>query len=145
MQIGQSFLINIDNGFIDPSNTVGFVLRNGNVTTDANSYTNGARFVFQFTGADPNGTYKILDSGGSENTGVSYTTTGLRLKFTLTGTNTYTLLTIDNKTGTNFTFNGTLKGSGTVDSVALFNRNAGSGGLFDAFFNSLQLTGIPSH
>ncbi len=144
MRIGQTFLINIDNGYVNSGSTVGFVLRNGNVTSSAGTYTNGARLVFEYIGFDPNGVYRILDAGGTENSGVSYTPTGLLLQFTLTGTNTYSLLTIDNKTGANYTFSGTLAGSGTVDSLAVFNNNAGSGGDYDFFCNSLQLTGLPS-
>jgi hypothetical protein len=72
---------------------------------------------------------------------VGFTGTGLRLTFTLTGTNTYTLLTVDNASGATNTFSGTLKGSGTVDSIALYNRNAGSGNANNVLFNSLQITG----
>ena len=57
----------------------------------------------------------------------------------MTGTNTYALLTIDNASGATNTWSGTLAGTGTVDSLAVYNRNAGSSPGHDAYFNSLQI------
>ena len=44
---------------------------------------------------------------------------------------------------TNATVTGTLGGTpgSTMDNVAFYNRNAGSGPLYDAFLNSLQIIG----
>jgi hypothetical protein len=128
------------NGYIDTGNTVGFVLRNGNVTGSYSNYNTGSRFEFFYLGGDSSNSYKVVDAGGQQNIGVGFTGTGLRLTFTLTGTNTYTLLTVDNASRATNTFSGTLGGSNTVDSIALYNRNAGSTSTNDAFFNSLQIT-----
>ena len=81
----------------------------------------------------------MVDSAGYQPIGVPFTGTGLRLVFTLNTANTYTLLTIDNASNTTNTFTGTLAGSGTLDSLAVYNRNAGSNPDHDAFFNSLQI------
>jgi hypothetical protein len=143
MNVGQALLINFDNGYVDSNMTVGVALRTGTPSSSTSDATNGARFVFQYTGFDPEGLYRIVDEGGVENTGVPYTGTGLRLKFILTGTDTYTLQTIDNASGKVYFFSGTLGGTvgGTLDSIALFSNDAGNGPQFDTFFNSLQIIG----
>jgi hypothetical protein len=137
--VGQSLLIDMDNGYVDTGDSDGFVLRNGNVTGSYTNYNTGARFEFLYLGGDSSNSYKVVDAGGLQNVGVPFTGTGLLLTFTLTGTNTYTLLAVNNATGATNTFNGTLGGSNTVDSIALYNRNAGSGSPYNAFFNSLQI------
>ncbi len=143
LQVGQSFLINMDNGYISGSSTVGFVLRTGNASSSPSDYNNGARFEFKYIGSDSVDSYKVVDNGGQQNIGVPFTGTGLRLKFTLTGTNAYTLATINNASGATNIFSGTLGGTvnGTVDSLAIYNLNAGTGSDYDAFFNSLQVVG----
>ncbi len=137
--VGQSLLISMDNGYIDTGASDGFVLRNGNATSSPSDYNVGARFEFFFIGGGAD--YQVVDLTGVHDIGTGWTGTGKRLVFTLTGTDTYTLLTIDNASGATNTFSGTLTGSGTVNSIALFNRNAGSTSDRDAFFNSLQIIG----
>jgi hypothetical protein len=142
-----TFLIRMDTGYIDAGGSVGFALRHGNATNSPNDYTNSARFVFEYVGGDPANSYKVVDVGGQRNIGVPFTGTGLRLVFQLvpaqhepapTG---YSLLVIDNATGaTNANISGYL-GSDSIDSIALFNHNAGSGPSHDFFFNSLQIIG----
>jgi hypothetical protein len=135
--VGSTFTVDLDNGFINTGNAVGFVLRNGNASSTVADYLTGARFQFYFVGGDS--TYTISDNAGAQDTGIPYTGTGLHLELTLTSTDTYTLIVTDNATGVTTTFAGTLAGSGTLDSLALFNSNAGSGSSFDAFFNSLEV------
>jgi hypothetical protein len=130
LAIGGALRIDMDNGYVNATGTVGFVLRNGNVTSNPTNYTTGTRLQFLYVGFDSSNSYKVVDSGGEHNLGVPFTGTGLHLLFTLNNTNTYTLLTIDNASGTtNSTFGGTLAGTAgsTVDSIALFNNNAGPG------------------
>jgi hypothetical protein len=95
------------------------------------------RFQFYFVGGDS--TYTIWDNAGARDTGIPYTGTGLHLEFMLTSADTYTLVVRDNTTGETTVFDGALAASGTLDSIALFNNNAGSGPSFDAFFNSLEI------
>jgi predicted outer membrane repeat protein len=131
--------VEMDNGYVNATGSVGFVLRHGNVMSSPTNYTTGARMQFLYVGFDPTNSYKVVDANGEHNLGVPFTGTGLQLVFTLTTTDTYTLLTIDNATGaTNSMFSGTLAGSGTVDSIALFNNNAGAGSGNNIYFNSLQ-------
>jgi hypothetical protein len=138
---GELVRVDMDNGYIDASNSVGVVLRNGNATNSPADYTAGVRLEFLYIGADVSNSYKVVDSGGVQNIGVPWTSTGLRLLFTLNTTNTYTLLTIDNASGATNTFTGTLTGSGTVDSIALFNNNAGANADHSAYFNTLETAG----
>ncbi len=141
LAVGGTFQVNMDNGYINTGNTVGFALRNGNATGSYSNYNTNERFEFFYLGGDSSNSYKVVDAGGQQNIGVGFTGTGLSLTFTLTGTNTYTLLTVNNATAATNTFSGTLKGSNTVDSIALYNRNAGGGNPYNAFFNSLQIIG----
>ena len=138
----------MDNGYIDTSNTVGFVLRTGNTSSVPNDYNAGLRFEFLYIGNDSSNSYKVVDGTlisypPPRNIGTGFTSTGKRLVFTLTGTNSYSLLTIDNAAGTTNTISGPLVGTAgsTIDSIAIYNRNAGSGPNYDAYFNSLQIIG----
>jgi hypothetical protein len=144
LQVGQSLLISMRNGFINSGDSVGFVLRNGDSSSNANDYTNGARLLFEYIGFSSSNSYQVVDSGGAQYVGVGYTGTGLNLVFTLGTNDTYTLQVFDNATGNLDTIvNGVLGGTpgSTLDSIALYNQNAGSGGQYDAFFNSLQIIG----
>ncbi len=143
LAVGQTFSLNMDNGLIDAGQPVGFTIRNGNATTGPANYNTGARFEFSFVGPSPTGNYKVMDAAGSRDTGVPYTGTGVRLAFTLTGADTYSLLITDNATGATTTITGTLAGSGSLDSFALYNRNAGVGSLRDVFFNALRVSLFP--
>ena len=142
MPVGGTFKIDMDTGFIDTGNSDGFVLRNGNASSSPTNYNTGARFELLYIGNDTSNSYKVVDNAGLYNIGVPFTGTGLHLVFTLNTLDTYTLLVIDNASGnTNATVNGTLGGTAgsTLDSIALYNRNPGSGPQYDCFFNSLQL------
>jgi uncharacterized repeat protein (TIGR03803 family) len=143
LAVGQSLLLSMDNGYIDNGQSDGFVLRTGNASSTPIDYNVGSRFEFFYLGFDPTDSYKVVDSSGVHNIGTGFTGTGKRLVFTLNTADTYTLLTIDNATGTTNSFSGTLAGSAgsPVDSIAMYNRNAGNGTNYYAFFNSLQITG----
>ena len=142
LQVGQMFLIDMDNGFIDTNSSVGLVMRTGTASSSPSDYEAGARFEFQFLGGDSSNSYKVVDAGGLQNIGVPFTGTGLHLVFMLNTTNTYTLLAIDNASNVTNTFAGTLGGAtdGSLDSVALFNFNAGKGPDHACFFNSMAVS-----
>lgn len=128
LQVGWSFSISMDNGFIDNGGSVGFGLRTAG---GAN------RIEFFFGGGSAN--YSINDSAGVTDSGIGFSDEGLDLVFKLTGADTYKLsvTTLGNGSTTNFT--GTLAGSGAITNVRLFNFNAGTGGAWDAFFNNLAI------
>lgn len=74
-----------------------------------------------------------------------FTGTGLHLVFQLTGTNAYNLLIIDNATGATTFTSGTV--TGALNSVALFNNNAGDGESaanlpnYYSYFNTIRISG----
>ncbi len=142
LPVGGAFQVAMDTGFIDPGNADGFVLRNSNANGSYTNFNTGARFEFLFLGGQ--NSYAVVDASGYNPVGVPFTGTGLQLVFTLGTNDTYNLAVIDNATGnTDTNITGTLSGTpgSTIDSIALYNRNAGSGSLNDAFFNSLQIIG----
>lgn len=143
LSIGQSVIIDMDNGFIDAGGTVGLGLQTlggGSVSTN--------RIEFYFAGGASG--YTIDLNGSTVNSGVGFTADGLRLTFTLTAANTMNLTVGSlngSNGGTNSTFTGLSLGgvSGTgIDQIHLFNFNAGGGASKDAFFNSLAVIPEPS-
>jgi hypothetical protein len=142
--VGGTVKLDMDNGYINTGYSDGFVLRNSTASGSPTNYNTGARFEFLYLGGDSSNSYKVEDAAGLYNIGVPFTGTGLHLVFTLNTADTYTLLVVNNASGaTNATVNGTLSGTAgsAIESIALYNRNAGSGSTADAFFNSLQIIG----
>jgi len=143
LAVGETFRWRMDNGFIDDGNTVGLVLRTGNTTNTTANYSTGARFEFLFQGGS--NFYQVVDSAGRYDTAAGFTSQGLEAEFTLTGVNTYALKIT--RLANNFVANltGTLKGTAgaPIESFALYNRNAGSGNQYDAFFNYLARVAAP--
>ena len=141
LQVGQSFSLSMDNGYIDNGRYVGFVLRNGNATDGPLDYTTGWRFQFVFFGGGSD--YQIYDNAGQSDSGIFFTDTGLRFVFTLTTADTYSLQVIGNSSGTTNFYSGTLNGTpgSTINSIAIFNFSAGASPAQDCFFNSFKITG----
>lgn len=142
--VGGTLRVDMDNGYISSNSAVGFVLRNGNAAASYTNYNTGSRLEFLYIGYAPTNSYQVVDAAARHAIGVPFTTTGLRLYFTLGTNDTYTLTVVDNATSaTDVVLHGTLAGAtnSTLDSIAVYNRNAGDGPPFDAFFNSLQING----
>lgn len=136
-EANEKLKISMENGAVQNGGTCGIVLRNGNATTDADSYDDNQRLQFYFLGGDAN--YKLIDSSGTVDTGVPYTANGVRLIFKMTGANTYKLDIYQANGGAqSASLTGTLAGSGGIESVALFNRDVESA---DVFFNALEVYG----
>jgi hypothetical protein len=137
LQVGQSLSFSMDNGYIDTGTAVGFALRNGDATDGPFDYNTGSRFECFFLGGGND--YLTVDASGVQDTGIFFTPTGLRFVFTLTTADKYSLQMIDNSSGATNSFSGTL--GGAINSIALYNRNAGSSPYNDCFFNSFKITG----
>jgi hypothetical protein len=138
------FTIKMKNGFIDNiiPGVVGFSLLNGtNILSsqDPSTMVSSARFSFYFTGGNNN--FSVFDAAGVFDTGIPFTAGGLTLQLTLRGSDTYLLTVKDASGATTLTnFDGrTLRNSGTVDSFAIFNFDAGAGGSHDAYFNQFSV------
>ena len=142
LQVGQTLSFSMDNGYIDGGGPyVGFVLRNGNSTDGPFDYTTGWRFQFVFFGGGSD--YQLYDGSGQQDSGIFFTDTGLRFVFTLTSPDTYSLQVIDNASNTTNSFTGTLNGTAGsgINSIALFNFDAGASPYGDCFFNSFKVIG----
>jgi hypothetical protein len=138
--IGGALKIDMRNGYIDTGGIDGFALRHGNVTAGTTNYNSGARLQYYFVGGGSY--YTVVDSRGASSTGIGYTGTGQHLVFALGTNDAYTLTVIDNASGnTNATLSGTLAGTsgGSIDSISLFNINAGATTPYNLYFNSLSI------
>ncbi|MCP4358965.1 MAG: hypothetical protein GY796_13175 [Chloroflexi bacterium] len=130
LTVGDQFQIQIDNGYIDNGNTVGFALRNS---------ANANLFELYFVGGGTS--YTINDASGQIATGIGITDEGLHIQFTLTGTDTYRVIVTPLVTGVSYTFWGALIDPGNgqdVSQVRLFNANAGNNADHNAYFNSIR-------
>jgi len=134
---GQLFVIDMDNGYIDPGKSAGFNLQDG---------LGNDEFEFYFYGGDTQ--YRVHDAASvSTPTGVPWTGQGLHLEFTLTSSNTYSLVIsdvgTDGPTGLPVTVIGGLigQGAGPIARLNLWNYSACvSGGMpCDSYFNNLGL------
>ena len=130
MAVGSEvFTIFMDNGSVNTGGSVGFDLRNGS----------GERVLtFLFPGGASY--YRIEDSGGTHDSTVGFTNTGLKIEVFLPTASTYRM-NISTATGTWLDqVTGSLlnpSGGQSVNGFRLFNFNAGS--FNDAFFNSISV------
>lgn len=144
LPVQSVFRFSMDNGGVDESGaSVGLSLRDNNFNLFPTDVFANERFRFSFQQGDAN--YTITDSTGDVDTGIGFTSNGLNLEFALTTLNTYSLTVIDaNTLGTLGTFTGTLGGTtdATINSLAVFNNFAGSGGSRNVFFNNFSVDGL---
>jgi len=133
-QAGDVFQMSFEHDSITNGGAVGFTLRNQNIHNAIGDYNQSSRFEFGFFGGGQN--YSIINGDGVIGTNIGYTDAGLNLTFTLLSSDLYQL-DIVNAFDNSFlhSSNGSLNGSGSIDSVSLYNRDAGT----DAFFNSMSI------
>ena len=148
---GGIFRISIEHGAISSTdagsnNRVGFVLRNGNSDAGPGNYNTNQRFEFSFRGGDAN--YTIFDENSppvaGTDTGIPFTANGVDVEITLSSGNTYILKAFDSSSPTTqlgSTITGTFQSAAgtSIDSVALYNRNAESA---NVYFNNIQIQRI---
>ncbi|MDW8311038.1 MAG: Ig-like domain-containing protein, partial [Verrucomicrobiales bacterium] len=119
-----------------PYHIGGFALRNGNANASVDDYFTGVRLAFYYIGGiDDN--FRIWDANGATATGLGFATGPFELNVLLTGSDTYRLI-VKNPAGTTVITNyeGTLAGSGTIDSVALYNFQCDG----DQVFNNMAIS-----
>lgn len=138
LTLGQSVVVDFDNGWIDTGSTVGLALQTSGGSN---------RIELYFIGG--NSTYTI-NNGSPIDAGVGFTGDGLRLTFTLTGPNAM-ILTVGSLNGsnggTNSVFTGLSLNGGTgldIERIRFFNASAGPGSNYDAFYNRLEIIPEPS-
>ena len=151
---GDTFSVSYEHGFVN--GTAGVALRNGNTTDTAADSATGARAQFYFRGGEAG--YVIEDAAGAVPLDgltaglplVPFTFFGLDVEYTLAGANTYDIKItkynseagsggaapdVYDKTTHAGLGGRSLAGSGTIDSVALFQQDVETQS--DAFFNNL--------
>ncbi len=139
------FRFKMKNEGIATDNYIGFSIRNGtaqsavgtSALSDMAAIGADSRFSFYFQGGLNN--YLIWDGSSVFDTGIPYTGAGLTLEFALRTADTYRLVVKSaDGTVTKAVFDDMpLQGSGTIDSFALYNLNAGGGG--NLYFNQFEL------
>jgi hypothetical protein len=140
LSVGQTFSINMDNGFIDSTRVVGVRL-----TSNLSILDNATReFEFRFVGG--NSAYDVISNPNQTST-LGFTDGGLNLVFMLTSASTYSLsVTRFHDTAAPVVWNttGTLVSGNPILGVALRNLSAGSGSQRDGYFNSMSITPEPA-
>ena len=130
LSVGQTFQIDMDNGYINTGKTVGFGLQN---SSGENVWE------FYFTGG---GSSYIINAGSvSPTPSIGYTANGLRITFTLTSSTTYSVSVQGLNGGSSYgPYTGTLlnpSGGQSITKFRGYNSDAGSGEDYDLFFNNL--------
>ena len=125
LAVGQTFSVQLDNGYINTGGGVGVALQNGGGDDLWKVYFNGGDTYYSISGST---------------TDVGWTSSGLEIDVTLTGPTSYTarITPLGSTTRTNA---GHLLAAAdmTVTVFRAWNYNAGSGSDYDAFFNSLRI------
>jgi hypothetical protein len=138
LSIGQSFVIDLDTGFIDSGGSVEFSLSGSGAPWEQDHFSlffRGGESTYKIaTGLYPNST--------ETDTGVAFTSTGLHVVFTLTGATTYSVA-LTPAGGSMTVVNGTLANA-FLDRVSLYNIHAGTGSPYDAFFNNMSIIPEPT-
>lgn len=140
LSVGQSFIINMDNGFIDTSSVIGvrFVSNTSTITAATRE------FEFRFVGGAS--AYEAFGSTAQAST-LGFTDSGLLMMFTLTSSSTYSISVTryhDTQANQVWGTTGSLIGGQPILGVALRNQNAGSGSTKDGFFNNMSITPEPA-
>jgi len=139
LSIGQTFSIDIDNGFLDSGSSVGFTL------TGFGDPGATDQFSFFFQGGSSN--YKVSVGRfvwySETDTGVGFTSKGVHVEFTLTGSTSYSVAITPNGASTTV-LTGNMVISSPIDHVELYNYNAGTGSANDAFFNNIAIVPEPT-
>jgi hypothetical protein len=134
LAIGETFMMDFDNGFVGSGGFVGFSLRNAN-----------GNLLFQYLFVGGGNSYTI-DAGQIQSTAHGFTADGMRTAFTLTGANSFSFSIQFNDNQTTEVFTGTLANpGGTITNLRLFstNENQPSAGS-DVFYNNMAIVPEPS-
>ncbi len=149
LEVGDSFSFMMETGGFEKKSdkenagggAIGLVLRTGSASSSPADYNAGALFeIGHYQGAT---NYQIYDGTANSDSGVAFTDSGVIVTVTVTGSDSYDLeiQTAKDKKLTKlpdrkFGSAGSAK-SGSIESMALFNRN---GEKNDAYFNGFQIS-----
>lgn len=145
LSVGQTFSIDMDNGFIDgdgtngtgPDGVVGFGLQNASGQN---------LWEMFFVGGNSNYTVNAVNPVGATPT---FTDGGLHIEFTLDSATTYQAEVTRLSDNAVFNLSGSLlnqQGGQSIDRVRVFSFNAGTDdfGSFDTYFNSITIVPEPA-
>ncbi len=133
---GDRFQVDIQHGNIQTGFSMGFTLRSGTNNLNADDYNSDSRFEFLFIGGNTN--YSIIGASTTD-TGVGFTTSGIRVQVTLVDLNTVDVVLTTLPSGTPVTISGiSLGGTANteLESLALYNRYTN---LANVYFNNLSV------
>jgi hypothetical protein len=138
LNVGQTFSLQMDQGFQDNGSTVGFGLQNASGQN---------LFELYYIGGDATNSWKTNSSAGQQNLSpnVGFSGDGFNVTFTLQAGNTYTG-TFSDMHGNSANFSGTLTtqaGGEAISQARLFNANAGTTSNNDVYFNNMSITSVP--
>jgi hypothetical protein len=138
LSVGQTFSIQMDQGFQDAGSTVGLGLQNSSGQN---------LFEIYYIGGDSVNSWKINSAAGQQNLtpNIGFSTDGFTLSLTLQAANGFTG-TFSDMHGDTAPFSGTLttqSGGEGISQVRLFNFNAGNGGSNDQYFNNMSIAAVP--
>ena len=133
---GQTFAIDMDNGYIESGDSVGFDLQN----------SSGQTLVeISYVGFNAAGSYGSVDATGAHSLGVPYTADGLHVEITLASNAAYSV-SLTPAGGSEVQTNGTLispSGGQGISQIRLFNNNAAAsntGASWNAYWNNITVT-----
>jgi endoglucanase len=135
LQANQTFTFSIDNGYVDNGGgAVGVALENASSNTV---------WEFLYIGGNTGGYYAINDGTGTNNTPITYTTSGLTVVFTLTSSGAY-LVQVTAIGGSSSISNGILKsptGGQGISQFRFYNNEPLSGNTssYNCFLNAISV------
>ena len=132
---GDTFSVQMDNGWIEAGGVVGFSLRN-----------NSGENLLEFYYANGQPSYTLDNLNGAESTGIGFTDEGLQFDMTMTSSNTVDITITELFNGATHKFSKYLKnpsGGQTISSLRMFNFNAGFNAERNAYFNNLEVCTSP--
>ncbi|WP_191861095.1 lamin tail domain-containing protein, partial [Hanstruepera ponticola] len=135
LSTGDTFSIQMDNGWIESGGVVGFSLRN-----------NSGENLLEFYYSNGQPSYTIDNLNGAEGTGIGFTDEGLQFDLTMTSNNTVDITITELFNGATHNFSKSLKnpsGGQVISILRMFNFNAGFNSERNAYFNNLEVCTSP--
>jgi len=128
--------LDMDNGYVESADSVGFDLQNASGQT---------LLEINYIGMNPGGSYGSIDGTGTHSLGVPYTDKGVHARITLTSATTYSA-SLTPAGGTTVNVTGTLinpAGGQGITQIRLFDNNVAAGNTgshWDVFWNNFNVS-----
>lgn len=126
-QANESVSFTIDHGNIQNGGSIGAFVRDSSNNVVSTVFFNGGDSVYRVTDA----------SGSSSSLGIGFNSSAFTIGFELNNTTGNYTLSVN---GSNFIRN--LNGT-NINSISIFNNNAGAGSGADVLFNNITITAVP--